>query len=180
MTQSEQRKIEKALIEGVNKEVVGTDAHKKALQELLDFQKTCEETRKNTSSEELEKQKAEIEAEKVEVEKQKIQNDLDKIEVERQKIESQETVAKCQRDLDEYKAKAELEAQEKHLKVEKMAARWNFIGSIITVLGSIAATFVGYKLFDKQATKAYKFEETGTISSFTSKQVLGGLKPPRK
>lgn len=191
MTQTEQRKIEKALIEGVNNETVGSDAHKRALSELLAFQKACEETRKNKANEELENKKIESEFDKIGIEQSKLDIELKKQDIEKQKIESQETLAKCQRDLDEEKfrqdkelADRQAEIEERKLQAEKLARRWNFIGSILSVFGGIfggiASTVIGYKMFDKQATKAYKFEETGTISSFTSKQVMSGLKPPKK
>ena len=159
MNKTEERKIEKALIEKINKEEVGSDAHRKALQELLVFQKQQEEIRKNLENEQIDK---------------------DKIDVERQKIESQETVAKCQRDLDEERLKQEKEIEAIKERIERRTRINNILTAIIGVFGSIGGTIIGYKLFDKQATKAYKFEETGTISSFTSRQVMSGLKPPKK
>lgn len=170
MTETERRKIEKSLIKAIENEQVGSDAHKKVLEQLLDFQKQQEEIRNNLKNQEI---------------------DLQKLEVDRKKIESQETVAKCQRDVDEERLRQEKEIAEEQrrtekekMRVEKLAARWNFIGSILQIvggfLGGLTTTIVGYKLFDKQATKAYKFEETGSISSFTSRQIMSGLKPPKK
>ena len=171
MTQTEVRKIEKTLIKRVDQ------GDQKAVTELVEFQKACEETRKNLASEELEKERIQNDQEKIETEKERI-------EAEKLKIESQETVAKCQRDLDEQRLVQEKEMHEQRMKVEKSAQKWAFIGSIMsfvgTLTGGLISTIVGYKMFDKQATKAYKFEETGTISSFTSKQVLSGLKTPKK
>lgn len=163
MTETEFRSIEKKMIEKIKGEEVGSQTHKIALAELEEFQKTYEETRKNKENESVEKQR----------------------------IESQETVAKCQRDLEEQKLefereklKQEKEIEERRLKAEKLTRMWNFIGTIVSVFGGLAGTIggivIGNKMFDKQATKAYKFEETGTISSFTSKQIMSGLKPPKR
>ena len=170
MTETERRKIEKSLIKAIENEPVGSDTHKKMLEQLLDFQKQQEEIRNNLQNQEI---------------------DLQKLEVDKKKIESQETVAQFQRDLDEDRLRQEKEIAEEQrktekekMRVEKLAARWNFIGSILQIVGGffggLTTTVVSYKLFDKQATKAYKFEETGSISSFTSRQIMSGLKPPKK
>lgn len=176
MTKNEQRKIEKQLIDAVDQTTPGSADHKTAIEALLKFEQMCEETRKNKSSEELEQQK--------------IDNDAEKLEVEKNKISSQEAVAAGQRLVDEEKlrqekelAEKQTEIEEKRQKVEKKIAFWNFFGnifgSVLGVGGTIGGTVLAYKLYDKQATKAYKFEETGTISSFTSKNVLSGMKPPK-
>jgi len=170
MNKTEQNKIEKKLIEEINNNTVSSDAYKKAMGALLAFQKQQEEIRKNQKQEEI---------------------DTTKTDIERQKIESQETVAKCQRDLEEQKLQQEKELADQNEKLERMKADLqrrierqsrinNILTAIIGVFGSIGGTVVSYKMFDKMTTKAYKFEETGSISSFTSKQVMSGLKPPRK
>lgn len=169
MTETERRKIEKSLIKAIENEQVGTDAHKKALQELLDFQKQQEEIRNNLQNQEI---------------------DLQKLEVDRKKIESQETVAKCQRDVDEERLRQEKEiadeqrrTEKEKMRVEKLAARWNFIGSILQIVGGILSgvitTAVGYKFFGIEAEKSRKFEMGEMYSSFTSKQTMSGLKPPK-
>lgn len=170
MTKTEERKIEKALIEKINKEEVGTDAHRKALQSLLEFQKQQEEIRKNLENERLEMGRQRDNA-RESVEKELI--DKDKLRFEREKL-AQETAQAQQNEILE---KEKLEVQKK---IEKRARLNALLCSGLGIIGTIISTIVGYKLFDKQAEKAYKFEETGTISSFTSRQVLSGLKPPRK
>lgn len=167
MTETERRKIEKNLIEELEDAVKngrgGNDFNQKVLERMLAFQKQQEEIRNN-------------------LENQKI--DLQKLEVEKKKIESQVDVAKLQRELEEQRLKQEKEIEERRLKAEKLTRMWNFIGTIVSVFGGLAGTIggivIGNKMFDKQATKAYKFEETGTISSFTSKQIMSGLKPPKR
>lgn len=170
MNKTEQNKIEKKLIEEINNNTVGSDAYKKAMSALLAFQKQQEEIRKNQKEEEI---------------------DITKTDIERQKIESQETVSKCQRDLDEKRLQQEKDLAEQNdklerlkmdlqKKIERQSRINNFLTALLSVGGGICGTVVGYKMFDKMTTKAYKFEETGSISSFTSKQVMSGLKPPKK
>lgn len=96
--------------------------------------------------------------------------------LEKEKLDKQVTLEREKMDRQE-----KLEKEKMH--ADKIMRRWSLLGNILSGFGGIAGalltTIVGYKLFDKQATKAYKFEETGTISSFTSRQVMSGLKPPK-
>lgn len=178
MNKNEQRKIEKDLINQVENTAPGTAEHKVALLELLKFIEASEEARKNKASEELDQQKIDNEAEKQEVEKQKIASQEAtikiQIDLEEKKLQQQREIAANQNQIDKEK-----------IQVEKKVGRWNFIGNIISVVGSIFGGILGsvvaWKNYDKMADKAYKFEETGTVASFTSKQVLSnGMKPPKK
>lgn len=170
MTEKEFKTIEKTLIERVNTTEVGSADHKTAMAELLKFTQQHEEIRKNRAHEELERFKA--------------RNDLEK-------LKSQEAMALAQRNLDEKKLQQEKELAEKANLIEmdkintenrssKLGLIGTIFGGIMTFVAGICTTVVGYKLYDQQATKAYQFEETGTISSFTSKQILGGMRPPKK
>ena len=170
MTQTEYRKIEKALIDKINNSEVGSVDHRTALGEWLKFSQQYE----NVLSERT----------KNELENARVSNEYEaKCVVERQRIESQETVAKCQRDLEERKLQQEKEIAEENAKLERRAKFWLFFGGIIApvVTGSamIANTIIANNRYERQLRAVCKYEETGTVRSMAGKQMLSGLKPPK-
>jgi len=98
-------------------------------------------------------------------------------ELEKEKLELEKEKQK----LEEKKVSQDAEFEALKLRAEKRNRICTVICSALSAAGGVAGTILGLKFYDRQINKAYQFEETGSVTSFTGKQTLSSaLKLPKK
>lgn len=180
MTETQQNKVTKTLVDGVVNNPLGSIEQQKALAELAKMTELDMNQAKNLMDKEV---KEMHESNELWLKKRELEIREKELELKSRELHDK-LLAEQNRHTEESLKQADTFNSEKiRNETQRKVSLWDAIGKIASAvagaIGTILAAVIGWKMYSSNTDKLLRFEETGTITSQTGKKIVGDMKTPK-